>query len=222
MIDESGCCPVTSVICDSSLCPPEITECNEEFYEVNVKNGKCCREYSCQPPKTKCMAKTNGVTVLKEIGDEWYSTDPCVRHKCIKVEEYLAFDLQEVQTCPTACAEGFHLKPQTDSCCPKCEKSHCAFEDKYYQEGDSWKSANNCTFYECEMRDDKYSVVSYKKYCPKMPANCLEENIYWEDCCQYCKTSKSKFKQTPIFGALNQNLVLCFHSRKGYNAFPQL
>lgn len=49
-IDNTTCCPSSKIICDKSLCPPQIKNCVKEFYELKKVLGQpddCCDEYTC-------------------------------------------------------------------------------------------------------------------------------------------------------------------------------
>lgn len=51
LVDSTGCCPTSKLVCDRSLCPVKPAKCVKEFYEVQIvktanKTG-CCDEYEC-------------------------------------------------------------------------------------------------------------------------------------------------------------------------------
>lgn len=52
IIDTTGCCPVSKLICDKSLCPPRPIQCTEAFYVVEKTKSAddkiCCDIYECR------------------------------------------------------------------------------------------------------------------------------------------------------------------------------
>lgn len=52
VIDTTGCCPASKLVCDKSLCPPKPTQCTEAFYVVEKTKSAddkiCCDTYECR------------------------------------------------------------------------------------------------------------------------------------------------------------------------------
>ena len=52
IIDTTGCCPVSKLICDKSLCPHRPKQCTEAFYVVEKTKSAddkiCCDIYECR------------------------------------------------------------------------------------------------------------------------------------------------------------------------------
>lgn len=85
VIDSTGCCPTSKVICDKSTCPPKPLNCVEEFYMVEKipsKPDECCEKFKCVPPGTHCIATIGGKKVLKKVDEIWSSGDPCLIEQC--------------------------------------------------------------------------------------------------------------------------------------------
>lgn len=104
VVDTSGCCPVSKLICDKSLCPKKPAQCTEAFYILEtVKKAtdtKCCDEFECRkfktwlfefisklvaftgPPSDNCIATIAGKKVLKKNEESWLTEDVCVKAVC--------------------------------------------------------------------------------------------------------------------------------------------
>jgi hypothetical protein len=86
--------------------------------------------------------------------------------------------------------QEYELKKLPNQCCGKCVQTKCSFNNNIHKVGDVWKSDDNCTFNECSLdADNKPSITSYRKSCPKLQP-CHPNNIYIDDCCQYCNTTQ--------------------------------
>lgn len=82
------------------------------------------------------------------------------------------------------------MRPKTGTCCGECVRTKCRFKDKVYDVGQTWHNMEDCTLNECELLSNGQPMInSYKKSCPPLPTNCPAEDIYMENCCQYCNSS---------------------------------
>lgn len=62
IIDTTGCCPVSKVVCDKSLCPKKPSQCSEAFSvleKTKTAGGEvCCDEYECRKlEQPTCLSK---------------------------------------------------------------------------------------------------------------------------------------------------------------------
>lgn len=52
IIDTTGCCPISKLVCDKSLCPPKPIQCTEAFYVLEKTKSAddkiCCDIYECR------------------------------------------------------------------------------------------------------------------------------------------------------------------------------
>lgn len=52
VIDTTGCCPTSKLICDKSTCPPKPPQCTEAFYSVEktqtATDKICCDIFECR------------------------------------------------------------------------------------------------------------------------------------------------------------------------------
>uniref|UniRef100_A0A1B0CRT0 VWFC domain-containing protein n=1 Tax=Lutzomyia longipalpis TaxID=7200 RepID=A0A1B0CRT0_LUTLO len=170
--DSSGCCPTSRLECDRSLCPPKISKCQEEFFEVTetpAKEGECCDVVRCEEPKGVCIVTEGASSVLKKIGEKWKSSDPCLNLICSITPSGSVTVSAEKETCDDQCKIGYkYLSPTfgSDKCCGQCVQSHCKVEDEFYDLGAEWKSPDNCTNFRCEMKDDQFYIVAEQESCP--------------------------------------------------------
>jgi hypothetical protein len=60
IIDTTGCCPISKLVCDKSLCPPKPAQCTEAFYVLEKTKSAddkiCCDIYECR--KFLCAARS--------------------------------------------------------------------------------------------------------------------------------------------------------------------
>lgn len=85
VVDSTGCCPTSKLICDKSTCPAKPTSCSEEFYVVEKipsKAEECCEKFKCVPPESHCIATVGGKKVLKKIEESWPTANVCVTEQC--------------------------------------------------------------------------------------------------------------------------------------------
>lgn len=90
--------------------------------------------------------------------------------------------------CNTTCnSEDEFYRNNSKECCGHCSSKFCVDEKegKKYNSGDTWKSPDNCTIYECVDDGIELRMTSYQKTCPKLQ-NCPTSSIEMRDCCPYC------------------------------------
>jgi integrin beta 3 len=78
------------------------------------------------------------------------------------------------------------LKPIAGKCCGECVKTKCIMDDKLYKIGESWSSADNCTTYECNIKDTQTFISSMMPTCPDI-SSCPLTSRYKDGCCESCK-----------------------------------
>ncbi|KAL7040824.1 hypothetical protein ACKWTF_000531 [Chironomus riparius] len=190
IIDTTGCCPVSKLICDKSLCPPRPIQCTEAFYVVEKTKSAddkiCCDIYECRPPPDRCVATINGNKILKKMDEIWPTDDACVKAQC-------AFDTNgnpiiktQREICNTICQAGSELKPIPGKCCGECVKTKCIVENKLYDIGQTWSSDDNCTTFECNIKDGETMISSMMPTCPDI-SSCPILMRYKDGCCEKCK-----------------------------------
>jgi hypothetical protein len=77
VVDNTGCCPTSKLICDKLLCPPKPSACTEAFYQLKqtkAANDKiCCDIYECRKSQYRennwkfCLSYLPRVIMLKFI-----------------------------------------------------------------------------------------------------------------------------------------------------------
>lgn len=86
IVDETGCCPISKLVCDKSLCPTKPSQCNEAFYVLQIvktaSQTNCCDEFECRAPADNCIATFGGKKVLKKIEESWLTEDVCAKAVC--------------------------------------------------------------------------------------------------------------------------------------------
>ncbi|TMW40246.1 hypothetical protein DOY81_014674, partial [Sarcophaga bullata] len=143
-------------------------------------------------PADHCTVLINNKTVFKEVGSVWISPqDACGLHSC---ELNKLGEPQEVirkDNCGDFyCDVDSEVRPKAGTCCGECVRTKCRFKDKVYDVGQTWHNADDCTLNECSLLPNGQPMInSYKKSCPPMPTNCPADQIYMENCCQYCNSS---------------------------------
>lgn len=203
--DVSGCCPTHKVVCDKSKCPVKPVRCDQEFYEVYeldaIEVDQCCIEFICKPPKNKCLIDIDGKKYLKNPGDKWSTSNPCITKLCSYGPNGVTIVTEVIEKCPPkTCDPGSELKTDYGKCCGTCIQTKCVVEDTVYKLGDVWYSPDNCTSYKCMELNDKFIVATMHETCPDI-SSCPETLRYSKGCCEYCKTEpedlskyKNKFK----------------------------
>ncbi|XP_059615285.1 hemocytin [Phlebotomus argentipes] len=198
--DTSGCCPTARLECDKSLCPPPITQCSEEFFEVvktEAKSDECCDSFKCTEPKGVCIVQENGKNSIKKIGDKWKSSDPCLLLVCTVSLSGSVIVSAEKEICEDDCKMGFKYAAPTmgsDKCCGECVQSHCKDVTGFFEIGSTWRSSDNCTTFRCEMKDGQFYIVSEQESCPDVH-DCPQEKRYTKGCCVFCQPEISDQKK---------------------------
>lgn len=139
------------------------------------------------PITDKCKVEINGIIQIKNIGETWNTSDPCLKYTCDYGPNGIAESKQFKQRCLLNCSNEYELVIASGQCCGHCEQRKCKYDGEVYTVGETWKSPDNCTFYECTRNTEMntINVSSYRKSCPKL-LNCPQKNIVYQDCCQYC------------------------------------
>ncbi|KAM7348084.1 multicopper oxidase 1 [Cochliomyia hominivorax] len=139
-----------------------------------------------------CVVQINYEKVVKEIGSVWISPqDACALHSC---ELNKLGEPQEVirkDNCGDFyCDIDSEVRPKEGSCCGECVRTKCRFKDLVYNVGQTWHNVEDCTLNECVLLPNGQPMINtYKKSCPSLPKNCPLEQIYTENCCQYCNST---------------------------------
>lgn len=189
--ETTGCCPTSTIVCDKFQCPAKPNKCNQEFYEVvqkdNLPVDVCCDEFECVPPKKNCIADINGVKKLKNIGEIWSTSDPCMHKKCTYGAGGILIEINEKQACPVfTCSVGYKLEIPKDRCCGECIQNKCVVNGTVYEPGTEWHSKDNCTTFKCLLHGNQLVVSTSQSTCPDI-TGCSDELKYFENCCQRCK-----------------------------------
>lgn len=82
--------------------------------------------------------------------------------------------------------QGFELKPIPGKCCGECVKTKCIVDNKLYEIGQAWLSPDNCTKYECNIKDGQTFISSSMPTCPDINS-CPVLLRYKDGCCERCK-----------------------------------
>lgn len=104
-----------------------------------------------------------------------------------------------------------HRKNQ---CCGECVATKCSHNGRLYKIGETWKSSDNCTIYECGKSrsgtDDDYVISAkinkYEKSCPPL-GDCSADQIVVRDCCKVCDTHPATMTTTNSTTADNSDFV---------------
>jgi von Willebrand factor len=65
-------------------------------------------------------------------------------------------------------------------------KTKCIADNKLYEIGEIWSSVDNCTTFECNIKEGQTLITSSKPTCPEI-GSCAAENRYFDGCCEKCK-----------------------------------
>nr|XP_056707722.1 mucin-5AC-like [Euleptes europaea] len=188
---EDPCCPHEKCICNTTYCPKSIERC-PIGYELKQEKlpGDCCMNATCEL-LPGCVVRD----VFYQPGAV-VPRGPCELCKC-SLEQDVLGNLYTVEcvskACNTNCPEGYAYKEKAGECCGECTPTACILKDgstnaiiqhgeKYYRPG------NNCTFYECEVIDGKFVLVTVKKTCPALIPGCPPEylKLTGDGCCKEC------------------------------------
>lgn len=201
ILNQTGCCPTLQTICDTKVCPKRPSSCPNKLAEIEVIKGRCCETYRCLDPVDKCLIELGHEKLILNAGE--FIPDPfdiCLHHECKQEgERSIAITTQEI--CDENCPSGYIYKANTEGqCCGKCVRSACQLDTKFYHVGESWKSEDNCTIYECSITESGfYQISSFQKSCPVLAGNCPKEYQYMSGCCLFCNETarKEKLEQGP-------------------------
>lgn len=196
VFNQTGCCPTLQTVCDTKVCPKRPSSCPNKLGEIEVIQGRCCPTYRCIDPVDKCLVKLGNEELILNAGEVIDDPfDPCLRHEC-KQEGQKSIPITTQEVCNEKCPTGYLFRsPEDGKCCGKCVRSGCQLTTKYYQVGESWKSDDNCTIFECSITESGfYQISSFQKSCPAFSENCPKENQYVSGCCLYCNETLSKEK----------------------------
>lgn len=65
-------------------------------------------------------------------------------------------------------------------------KTKCIADNKLYEIGEVWSSTDNCTTFECNIKEGQTLITSSTSTCPDISL-CAPENRYSDGCCEKCK-----------------------------------
>ncbi|XP_056642321.1 hemocytin [Diorhabda sublineata] len=184
--DVEGSVQVKSII---TSCP-EIPEETYKNFVVEIKpvEGECCEKQILK----SCKINNNVV----EIGETWQSpTDKCKTFTCYDKGNNELVIKETMHTCKTDCEKGWEYQESETECCGKCIQASCVLEGEVKEEGETWKSPDNCTTFSCEKIGDQFSIVTNQETCPPIDPSCDPKYIISNGCCQFCNvTTESQVK----------------------------
>ncbi|XP_028304411.1 mucin-2-like isoform X2 [Gouania willdenowi] len=197
------CCFDQVCQCQISRCTVPYLNCSVGFKPVlTVPKEICCPKYQCVPKK---------VCVHEDVEYENGSSVPVNEcEECVCIEETDSFSgglLQincTVPSCNKTCEEGFeYVKKESDSCCGKCEPTHCVVTEngtkQFLIEGESWSPpTNKCEVHVCVKTED--TLVTLKSTVPCAHFNeseCLPHTIQTlaNGCCKTCEEKDKACKK---------------------------
>nr|CAD7570854.1 unnamed protein product [Timema californicum] len=204
VVDESGCCPVSVRICNTTLCP-QPSHC-PQFYkltELPPAKGKCCPTFTCEPPQDVCLyefeftADANGgekkrnttdkFTVTKQPGSSWRD-GPCRECSCSgdSPGSYRAVCANTI--CPKLLQEADSVNyvlqhvPVYDQCCPDIKRVACKEGEVVHQAGSQWSSPSG----------DRCETVT----CVETPDGSVQKSLITRSCVTDCKPG-FKYENSP-------------------------
>ncbi|CAB3386136.1 Hypothetical predicted protein [Cloeon dipterum] len=171
---------VPIVECHLATCPS--INRNSIYEEALVLiRGQCCPEIK----RTACKAAGN---IYKE-GEKWnLPGEPCKVHEC-RAENSVLLHSTTTLACNRTCDFGYeYLAPGDDVCCGKCVQVACVVDGTAYESGDTWKSADKCTTFECQRSGDSLQVAASSITCQSIEG-CPTEQVQTsaDGCCQFCQ-----------------------------------
>ncbi|CAI9718898.1 chordin isoform X2 [Octopus vulgaris] len=180
--------PCEPCICENGklkcarLSCPDMTMC-PEFLLVDPQPGFCCP--TCSGFSTQCTAEHVGeITQPKP-------EDLCLHCKCEESLSWVCFtDICPVPTCPLSLQ-----KRVEGTCCAICPACYYDLEDKFYEDGETWKDVDNpCVICQCiEQR-----IQCNMQECPTVNCSFGEEKTRVDgQCCETC---------------IPANTTACFHN----------
>lgn len=189
--ENKGCCPQEVIVCDKSKCPPKPAKCNEAYYEIVKKEPTqadlCCEEFTCAPPKDRCIVDIKGIKTAKKVGEIWQTEQPCTKKKCVYGANGIPTISEEREVCPvTSCSLGFKMNVANDKCCGECIQDKCVLDGKTFEADAIWFSYDKCTTFKCSVIGKQLVVSSSHPTCPDI-SDCPKDMRYFENCCDRCK-----------------------------------
>lgn len=82
--------------------------------------------------------------------------------------------------------KGHEYKLLPNKCCGECIKTKCVVDNKLYEIGAEWQSADNCTSFLCGIKDGQTVITSMMQTCPDI-SKCPPLMRYRDGCCEKCK-----------------------------------
>uniref|UniRef100_A0A1I8QBH6 Uncharacterized protein n=1 Tax=Stomoxys calcitrans TaxID=35570 RepID=A0A1I8QBH6_STOCA len=152
-----------------------------------------------------CEVFINDIKEAKPIGSLWISPqDACALHSCELNKQGVAVEVVKKDNCGDFyCDIDSEVKPKEGSCCGECVQTKCRLGNEVYEIGTTWHNNEDCTLLECSQLPNGVPIINaYQKTCPELPKNCPAEQIYIENCCQYCKQSRAV---TPASSVANKS-----------------
>ena len=139
--------------------------------------------------KAQCAFDTNGNPIIKtqrEICNTICQAVSQCRREVFSNDQsqnfffsfYFIYNLNYLQ--------GSELKPIPGKCCGECVKTKCIVDNKLYDIGQSWSSDDNCTKFECDIKDGETMISSMMPTCPDI-SSCPILMRYKDGCCEKCK-----------------------------------
>ncbi|XP_075156466.1 multicopper oxidase 1 [Haematobia irritans] len=144
--------------------------------------------------QTYCEVILNDAEEFKTIGSIWVSPqDPCSLHICELDKQGKPVEVIKKDNCGDFyCDVDSEVKPKNGSCCGECVRTKCRFGNEIYEIGKTWHNHEDCTILECGQLPNGLPIVNaYQKSCPELPKDCPTDQIFMENCCQYCKQSRT-------------------------------
>ncbi|KAM7414723.1 hypothetical protein PAMA_019500 [Pampus argenteus] len=187
------CCSELICECQFNTCPVNIMTCAAGHQLiVNVPEGKCCPEHTCEPKR---------VCVHKDIEYQPGASVPgnaCQDCTCINEVDPRSglFKITcDFQQCEENCDKGYeYVMRNSDKCCGSCVQTHCILNindtKQYMKQGETWSPPRNkCEFYTCVKSGETFTTISSRIVCPPFQENnCQPDTIQTaaNGCCKIC------------------------------------
>ncbi|GAB1599713.1 kielin/chordin-like protein [Argonauta hians] len=155
---------------------PDMTMC-PEFQLVDPAPGFCCP--TCSAFSRQCTADNVGVITRPK------PEDPCFHCECQDSLSWVCSkDICSEATCPLS----LQRKVQ-GTCCAICPACYYDLEDKYYDEGESWRDVDNpCITCQCT----EQRIECQLQECPTISCSFGEEKTKLDgECCESCITENN-------------------------------
>nr|CAD7400885.1 unnamed protein product [Timema poppensis] len=192
VVDDSGCCPVSVRICNTTLCP-QPSHC-PQFYkltELPPAKGKCCPTFTCEPPQDVCLyefeftADVNGGEKKRNTTDKFTVTKQC---SCSGDSPGSYRAVCAITTCPKLLQEADSVHyvlqhvPVYDQCCPDIKRVACKEGEVVHQAGSQWSSPSG----------DRCETVT----CVETPDGSVQKSLITKSCGTDCKPG-FKYENSP-------------------------